>query len=182
MKGLQKVAAALEQAPRLSPVSDPRPFWDLVDETTVWVGADGGPDTFPVAVLDGCKGRRLPEIVSIVELGVQIGEVVTIHGKPLGPRSDIHLTVNGIDRRRRHAELRPAAPPSLQGAEDGNARTVTGRTDGFAAGVEAELRVRRDRGRCAWCGNSIDTADDYVHVNDRLIHCACTGRRSGHVS
>jgi hypothetical protein len=87
-------------------VSDPRPFWDLVDETTVWVGTDGEPETFPVAVLDGCKGRPLREIVSIVELGVQIGEVVTIDGKPLGPRSDIHLTVNGIDRRRRHAELK----------------------------------------------------------------------------
>src|SRR5436190_18860970 len=97
MKGLQKVAAALEKAPGSSPVSDPRPFWDLVDKTAVWVGADGEAETFPVAVLGGCKGRPLPEIVSIVELGIQIGEVVTIDGKPLGPGSNIHLTVNGID-------------------------------------------------------------------------------------
>src|SRR5947199_353862 len=145
MKGLQKVAAALEKAPRSSPVSDPRPFWDLVDETAVWVGTDGEPETFPVAVLDGCKGRPLPEIVSIVELGVQIGEVVTIDGNPLGPGSNIHLTVNGIDRRRRHAELSPAEPAPPGGVEDGNAWIVTGRTEGFAARVEGELRVRRDR-------------------------------------
>jgi hypothetical protein len=165
-------------------VSDPHAFWDLVDETAVWVGADGEPETFPVAVLDGCKGRTLPEIVSIVELGVQIGEVVTIDGKPLAPGSNIHLTVNGMDRRRRHAELGPAEPPRAGEVDDGNAWIGTGRTEGFAALVEGELRVRRDRdvGRCAWCGNSIDSADDYVHVNDRLIHSACTDRPSGQVA
>ena len=74
-------------------------------------GADGAPETFPVAVLDGCKGRPLPEILSIVQLGVEIGEVVTADGKPLGPGSEIHLTVNGIDRRRRDAERSPSEPP-----------------------------------------------------------------------
>jgi hypothetical protein len=37
------------------------------------------PETFPVAALDGCKGRPLPEIVSIVQLG-EIVEVMTIGG------------------------------------------------------------------------------------------------------
>src|SRR5205085_7088201 len=61
---------------------------------------------------------------------------------------------------------------------------VTGRTESFAARAEDELRVRRERGvgRCVWCGKPIATADDYVHVGDRLTHSACTDRRGGPLS
>jgi hypothetical protein len=54
---------------------DLSPFWNLVDETTVWFEPDGQPATLAAALLDGYRGLPLAEVISILRIGREIGQL-----------------------------------------------------------------------------------------------------------
>jgi len=67
--------------------------------------------------LDGYRGLPLAEVISILRIGREIGELETADGGPLTVHADIRLTTNGVDRAQRTKRLRDLEQKHLRAAE-----------------------------------------------------------------